>query len=100
MDLILLSGYVLLFLVQLILLIFAVRKPEKNLWPKLFILEILSVLGAVGLMFLFDALPGRGMAPGLTWFAEVFYSLFTAVGYGIMLLVSFVVWAIRTRKKC
>ena len=94
MDLILLSGYVLLFLVQLILLIFAVRKPEKNLWPKLFILEILSVLGAVGLMFLFDALPGRGMAPGLTWFAEVFYSFFAAIGYGLMILVSIVTAAV------
>ena len=98
MELMLLSAYVLLFVAQVVLLIFAVRKPEKNRWPKLFGLEILSVLGAVGLMFLFDALPGRGMAPGLTWFAEVFYSLFAAAGYSLMLIVSVVVWIFAKKK--
>jgi len=97
MEFELLVFYIALFVIQLILLVFAVRKPEKNLWPKLFMLELVSALGAVGLMFLFDALPGSGKAPGLTWFAEFFYSLFAAVGYGIMLLVSFVVWAVRSR---
>lgn len=97
MEFELLVFYIALFVVQLILLVFAVRKPEKNLWPKVFILELVSALGAVGLMFLFDFLPGSGKAPGLTWFAEFFYSLFAAVGYGIMLLVSFVVWAVRSR---
>ena len=97
MELQLLIIYIALFAIQLILLVLAVRKPEKNLWPKLFMLELVSALGAVGLMFLFDALPGSGKAPGLTWFAEFFYSLFAAVGYGIMLLVSFVVWAVRSR---
>ena len=98
MEGILCALYLLMFLVQLVLLIFAVRKPEKNLWLKLFILEILSALGAVGLMFLFDALPGRGMAPGLTWFAEVFCSLFAAAGYSLMLMVSVVVWIFAKKK--
>ena len=89
--------YLLVFFAQVILLILAARKPEKHLWPALFRFEFLSLLGAVGLMFLFDALPGRGMAPGLTWFAEVFYSLFAAIGYGVMLLVSFVIWTVRSR---
>lgn len=90
MELMLCFLYLLIFLVQLVLLIFAVRKPEKNLWPKLFCLEFLSAIAAVGLMFLFDALPGRGMAPGLTWFAEVFYSFFAAIGYGLMILISII----------
>ena len=94
MELMLLSVYVLLFVVQVVLLIFAVRKPEKKLWSAVFLTEIFSALGAVGLMFLFDALPGRGMAPGLSWFAEVFYSLFAAIGYGVMVLVSIVTAAI------
>lgn len=91
--------YLLVFFAQVILLILAARKPEKHLWPALFRFEFLSLLGAVGLMFLFDALPGRGMAPGLTWFVEFFYSLFAAGGYALMLLISFVVWGIRTRNK-
>jgi len=91
--------YLLLFLVQLVMLVCAVRKPEKNLWPALFRLELVSALGAVGLMFLFDSLPGQGMAPGLTWFAEVFYSLFAAIGYGVMILVSIVVAAVLEWRK-
>ena len=91
--------YIALFAAQVILLLFAARKREKNLWPAVFWTEFLSALGAAGLMFLFDALPGSGKAPGLTWFAEFFYSLFAAVGYGLMLFVSFGVWAIRTRDK-
>ena len=94
MELMLLSAYVLLFVAQVVLLIFAVRKPEKNRWFKLFGLEILSAVGAAGLMYLFDALPGQGMAPGLTWFAEVFCSLFAAIGYGLMILVSIVTAAV------
>ena len=99
MELQLLILYAALFVLQLIFLVWNGKKPEKARWKALFWLELLSALGAVGLMFLFDALPGRGMAPGLTWFAEFFYSLFAAAGYGLMLFVSFIVWAVRTRKK-
>ena len=90
MDLFVLSAYVLILAAQIVLLVFAVRKPEKNLWVPLFVFELLSLLAAIGLMFLFDALPGRGMAPGLTWFAEVFYSFFAAIGYGLMILISII----------
>lgn len=99
MELQLMVFYIALFVIQLILLVLAVRKPAKNLWPKLFMLELVSVLGAAGLMFLFDALPGAGKAPGLTWFAEVFYSLFAAVGYGLMILISIVTAAILEWRK-
>ena len=97
MDLILLIVYPLLFAAEICLLYYAVKKPERKLWPKLFGLEILSVLAAVGLMFLFDRLPGNGMMPGLTWFAEFFYSLFAAAGYGMLFLVSFFLWVIKKR---
>lgn len=99
MDLIMLIAYALLFIIQLILLFCAVKKPEKKLWGKLFVLELLSALGAMGLMFLFDALPGSGMMPGLTWFAEVFYSLFAAIGYGALFLVSLVVRIVQSARQ-
>ena len=99
MDLFVLSAYVLILAAQIVLLIFAVRKPEKNLWAPLFAFELVSLLGAIGLMFLFDALPGRGMAPGLTWFAEVFYSLFAAIGYGLMILISIITAAVLEWRK-
>ena len=98
METVLLCVYILIFLTQLVLLVFAAQRPEKKLWPKLFTLEIFSALGAAGLMFLFDALPGSGMAPGLTWFAEFFYSMFAAAGYSLMLILSVVVWVFAKKK--
>lgn len=97
MDLILLIVYPLLFAAEICLLYFAVKKPERKLWTKLFGLEILSVLAAVGLMFLFDRLPGNGMMPGLTWIGEFFYSLFAAVGYGVLFLMSLFLRALKKR---
>lgn len=99
MDLFVLSAYVLILAAQIALLIFAVQKPEKNLWPRLFCLEFVSAIAAVGLMFLFDALSGKGFMPGLTWFAEVFYSLFAAIGYGLMILISIITAAVLEWRK-
>jgi len=99
MELILCSAYVLLLAAQILLLIGALRKPEGNLWSALFKLEGLSLLGAAALAAVFNALPGRGMAPGLTWMAEFFYSFFAAIGYGVMILVSVVAAAVLDWRK-
>ena len=88
MDLFLFCTYVLILVAQIVLLIFAVRKPEKRLWVPLFVFEVVCLLAAIGLMFLFEALPGNGFMPGLTWFAEWFYSLLAAGACGIMLLLT------------
>ena len=95
MDLFLFSAYVLILVAQIVLLIFAIRKPDKKLWRPLFGFELFSLSASVGLMFLFDALPGKGFMPGLTWFAEWFYSLLAAGAYGIMLLLTLIILGFR-----
>ena len=95
MDLFVLLAYVLILAAQIVLLIFAARKPEKHLWAPLFVFELVSLLAAIGLMFLFDALPGNGFMPGLTWFGEFFYSLVAAGAYGIMLPLTALIRAIK-----
>ena len=97
MELTVLCGYGLLLLGQIVLLISALRKPEKKLWPALFGMEALSFLGAVGLMFLFDALPGTGFMPGLAWLGEWFYSLLAAGVYLIMLILTAILCAIKKK---
>ena len=97
MELTVLCGYGLLLLGQVVLLAFVLRKPEKNLWPALFGVELISFLGAVGLMFLFDALPGKGFMPGLAWIGEWFYSLLAAGVYLIMLVLTAVLCAIKKK---
>ena len=97
MEFVLSILYPMLFFVQFILLVCAVRKPERRLWFALFWLEILCTLGAAGLTVLFEQLQGYGMMPGLTWFAEFFYSLAAAVVYGGMLLISAVVHVVKKK---
>ena len=97
MELTLTILYLLILVVQFVLLILTARKPSAKGWKVLFLLEVLSVLGAVGLMFLFDALPGNGFMPGLTWFAKFFYSLLAAAAYMGMLLLSGIVFLWKTR---
>lgn len=97
MELTLSILYPALFAAQLVLLVFAARKPEKKLWPALFWLEVFSLLGAVGMAVLFELLPGYGMMPGLTYFAEFFYSLAAALVYTGMLLLSAVVRVIKKK---
>lgn len=86
----LLGIYLLVFAVLCALQVRAVRGNEPKRWRRLCLLQLLAVIIAYGAMRYFDALPGTGMTPGLTWFAEVFYSLGAAVLYAIQLLVTFI----------
>ena len=97
MDLFVLFAYILILAAQIALLVFAIRKPDKKLWRPLFGFELFSLLASVGLMFLFDALPGNGFMPGFTWLGEFVFSLAAAVAYGIMLLLTALIRAFRKR---
>ena len=97
-DLILLIVYPLVLLGEVLLLYFAVKKPKRTLWLKVFGLELLSALGALGLADLFEQLPGYGMMPGLTWLGEYLSSMAAAVGYGVLFLVSFFLWVRQKRR--
>lgn len=94
MDLLLLFIYLVILVLQIVLLVGAVRKPGGRRWKRLFAAQALSCCLAVGLGLWFAHLPGRGMMPGLTYFAEVFYSLLAACVYVAMLLVGVIVWAV------
>ena len=79
--------YAALFVCQLLWLVWACRK-HKKIWPVL-TANILSIGVSVFLLWYFDTLPGYGMMPGLTWFAEVFYSICAAVVFAVLVLVTF-----------
>ena len=97
MELTVLCGYGSLLLAQIGLLVAALRKPEKKLWPVLFGVELSSFLAAMGLMFLFDALPGKGFMPGLAWIGEWFCSLLAAGVYLLMFVLSAVLCVIKKK---
>ena len=60
---------------------------------------VLCLAAAVGLTKYFDALPGTGMMPGLTWFAHTFYSMGAAALYGVLLCVTVLAAAVTGGKR-
>ena len=79
--------YLALFAAQLVWLVRCCRGHGK--FGILLTLNIVSAAASCALMQYFDALPGSGMMPGLTWFAEVFYSLGAAAVFAVLTLITF-----------
>ena len=99
-SLFLLIAYIAVFVSHIILLIFAIRKSQKNLWRYHLLSEVISLVLATALMFHFNSLPGHGFMPGLTYLGEVLFSFGAAILYGIMLIASIcalVVIKVRTK---
>ena len=91
MKLILYITYAVLLDVQIGLL-------EKKRRTGAFVLALVSLTVAVILTAVFNALPGSGMMPGLTWFTEVIVSMIAAVVYAVMDVISLIVLFIRKKK--
>ena len=98
MELGLLIFYICLLLLLCAALVRALKRNRTKDWALVFGGEVLAAAGAFCAMFLFDSLPGTGMMPGLTWFAEVFYSLGAGVLYLLLFVVTVVICAVKARK--
>lgn len=85
--------YIVVFLFLCVLLVRA-AKGDRD-WGRLFGLELLAVVASFCAIHIFDALPGRGMMPGLTWFGAVLYSMGAVAVYAVLLLITVVVWALK-----
>lgn len=88
--------YIVLLIWQLVWLVQAIRSNKG--WKALLVLEIASVILALGLMWYYDTLPGYGLMPGWAYFSEVFRSLVFGCLYCAMILIS-VLCAFLKRKK-
>jgi drug/metabolite transporter (DMT)-like permease len=84
----LLFCYILALALQLVMLAGCLKKPVRVRWSLLFLCELCALTAAVYFSIYYNALPGDGMMPGLTYFAETLYSMAGAVVYLGMLLVS------------
>ena len=83
--------YVIVLAVQIVLIVCSCRRKIKWIWPLLF--EAISIIGALATLRYFDSLPGYGIMPGLSYFGEVVWSFLAAVGYGIVLLITLIIYA-------
>lgn len=91
--------YILLLAAQVTLLIFAIRRKSKAYWVSAWITEALSAALAWGLGIYYDGLPGYGMMPGLTYFAEAIFGYGTAVISLGMLAISVVLGIVLKKSK-
>jgi len=88
MDILLPILYLLVLAVQAVLLVFSIRRPTVRRWGILLGTELIALAAALLLAAHYNGLPGFGIMPGLTYFAETLFSLFAALAYGAMLLIS------------
>lgn len=99
MEIPVLIGYGLLLAFHIWMLVRTLRKPTTARWVCHLLLELVSVIGAVGIAFFFDGLRGSGMMPGMSYIMEFFYSLMAAAVYALMLVVSLIAMAIKITSK-
>ncbi len=84
---VLLIIYILLFFLQIVLFIHFIKRKNKY-WIYLAGTALISCMAAIILMFFYDSLPGYGSMPGLTYFAEWFYSFCASIVFAGMLILS------------
>jgi len=84
----LLFFYLLALVIQIVMFAGCLKKPVRIRWSLLFLCELCALTAAVYFSFYYNSLPGNGMMPGLTYFAETMYSMAGAVVYLCMLVLS------------
>lgn len=84
----LLFFYLLALAIQIVMFAGCLKKPVRVRWSLLFLCELCALTAAVYFSIYYNALPGTGMMPGLTYFAETMYSMAGAVVYLCMLVIS------------
>lgn len=79
--------YIVIFAVIIYMFVTSVK---TNKWKATVITQLICFLFAVASIFVYDSLPGTGKAPGLTHFADVFYSLCAAAVYFAALIITLI----------
>ena len=77
------------FILQVILLVQALKKSAPPRWKRLYVIELISAAIAAAAAVYYNGLPGTGFMPGLTYLAEVIFSMAAALLFSAMLVLSF-----------
>ena len=97
MDIILPVVYILILIGLIITFVRCIKKKSK--WNKLFLFEGLAIATAIFFAMFYNSLPGIGMMPGLTYFAEVIFSVLAVWGFTIFMGISLIARIIIHLKK-
>ena len=91
--------YICLFILDLYLLVRALKPYSARRLFVAYLSELGSLLAALIIMWFYDQAPGYGIMPGLTYIQEVFYSLGAAVLFTGLLLLSLVIGAFAAHRR-
>lgn len=80
--------YLVIFIIQIILLVKAIKKKETKSWVKVFLLEVFSIIISITLWQYYEILPGYGFMPGLSYLGEVLFSFVSTILSAIMLFIT------------
>lgn len=86
-TLFLLILYLLIFIADIVLLVFAIKRKSTKLWTVLFSLETISLLFTHFSAFYFNSLPGYGIFPGFSYIGEILLSMLAFFLYILMLFI-------------
>ena len=79
--------YFAILFVQVIFLIRNIKKPLAARWKPLYLMELVPMVIAAAVAFYYNSLPDSGFL-GMTYLAEILFSMAASGIYGIMLVVS------------
>ncbi len=99
MSLFLLIAYLVVFILQIIFFVKAIKKKLKKFWMILFVTEIISIFVSVGLMLYYESLPGYGFMPGLSYLGEILSSFGAMVLYAVMFVSSVIICIVNGERK-
>lgn len=92
---VLMPTFLLKLIAGIVLLGFCVKRPHKMKWIFLFIYEILVLIMACCYTHYYDALPGSGIMPGLTYIGEVMTGMLFSVAFFLLLFISLMICLLR-----
>ncbi len=87
-SLFLIMIYTVTFIFQIIYLVKAIKNKTKKYWIKVFVLEIISIIISIILLFYYNSLPGYGFMHGLSYLVEVLVSFGVTILYSTMLFIT------------
>ena len=88
-DLVFLILYSLILILQIILLVFSIKRKQKKLWCFLIVFEIVSIIISYAILKYSQHLARREMSASFPYmFGEMLFSCFAAFFYFLMLIIT------------
>ena len=93
MRIVLFILYTISFILQIVFLVQALRKPVSGCWKRLYLIELVSAAVSAAVAVYYNSLPASGFL-GMTYLVEILLSAAAALLFAVMLILSFLLFLI------